>query len=195
MRNSYIQVFLLVLLMSTTSQAKRVELSIGDAAPKWKNLTGIDGKPHSAAQLEKAKAIAVVFTSTECPVANAYVKRLAKLKTDFEKNGLVLVAMNPNKDENLKVMKRHAKEHDIDYLYLHDESQKIAKQFGAKATPEVFLLNQQWKIVYKGAIDDDVKLQGKPKHEYLRDAVEAVLEGKSPKKTTSRPMGCRIRWK
>lgn len=195
MRSNYIFVLLLLTSISTASQAKRVELAIGDSGPKWKDLTGVDEKPHGSDDLKSAKAVAVVFTSTECPVANAYVERLAKLQKDYAKKGLVLVAMNSNKDENLKAMKLHAKKCGIDYSYLHDASQKVAKQFGAKATPEVFLLNQQWKIVYKGAIDDDVKLQGKPKHEYLRDAVEAVLAGKLPKKSTSRPIGCRIRWK
>lgn len=195
MRNVFTQVFIVVLLFSSVSEGKRVKLEVGDDAPKWEKLAGVDGKPHSASEHKKAKAIAIVFTSTECPVANAYLQRLQKLHADYGKKGFALIAVNPNKDENLKSMKLHAKKHIIEYQYLYDESQTTAKQFGAQATPEVFLLNREWKIVYKGAIDDDMKLQGKPTHRYLRTAIDAVLAGKTPKTPTSRPMGCRIRWK
>lgn len=191
---------IVVMLFSSPTEGKRVRLSVGDEAPEWGNLQGVDGKTHSCEGIlksKKVKAVAVVFSSNECPVARAYVSRLTKLQSDFSEKGFVLIAINPNKGqkENLKAMQAHAKKENFPYAYLRDDRQKVAKKFGALVTPEVFLLNRERKIVYKGAIDDDVKLTGKPKRSYLRDAVEAVLAGKPLQAKSTRAMGCAIRWK
>ena len=191
-----LQLFLLASLsFATPAEAKRVKLEVGATAPKVDKLQDLDGKPYASSGLEKAKAIAIIFTSHECPVAQSYIDRLAKLQADFQKKGFGLITINANKGVDLKAMRAHAKKHKIQYAYLRDETQGTAKSFGALLTPEAFLLNGKRKIVYKGAIDNDVKLNGKPTQNYLRDAIESVLAGKTPKKTSSRAMGCRILWK
>ena len=176
-------------------EAKRVNLEIGDNSPTWHDLKGIDDKAHSLAELHEADLIVVVFTCNDCPIAQSYVARLAKLNTDFENKDVTFVAINSNKDEDLGAMKEYARKKNITYPYLRDDRQKVAKTFGALRTPEVFLLDKNRKIAYMGAIDDAAPLTEKPKRHYLRDAIEAVLTGKEPPTTTTRAIGCAIRWK
>ena len=192
--------FFVVALLSPIAEAKRVKLDIGSVAPTWKSIPGVDGNEHSFDELIKAKpkAIAIVFTCNDCPVAKSYVGRINKIQADYEKQGLIVVAINPNKgkSESLKAMKLHAKKQKIKHAYLRDERQQVAKSYGALLTPEVFLLTPDRKIAYKGAIDDDRKMKGKAtKRSYLREAIESVLAGKPVKTRETRATGCAIRWK
>lgn len=197
MRHIFFGLFLLTTALFANAEAKRVKLEVGDAMPTWKSLPGVDGKNHSIDDLKTAKAIAVIVTCNECPVANSYSERLNRIHADFAKRGLALVGINPNKGktEDLKAMRRLAKKSDFQFLYLRDKRQTVAKAFGARLTPEVFLFDAKRELAYHGAIDDDRSLKGNAKNHYLRDAIEAVLSGKKPAKTTSRPVGCSIRWK
>lgn len=175
--------------------AKRVSLKVGDAAPAWQDLPGVDGKRHSLEDYKEAKAIVVIFTCESCPVAKSYEDRLEKLATDFSQRGIAFVAINPNKDADIENMKTWAKARKLPYDYLRDASQRVAKRFGALRTPEVFLLDRHRKIAYLGAIDDDVSVSGKPKKHYLRTAISAVLLDQEPPQTSTRAFGCAIRWK
>lgn len=188
-------VCLVFTLLCSTAFAKRTTLEIGKPAPGWSALQGVDDKAHSLDELKAAKAVVVVFTSDDCPVAKAYQSRLAEMNASFQDQGVVFVAINPNKNASIKQMSAHAKSSKIEFAYLHDAKQSVAKSFGATRTPEVFLLNENRQLAYTGAIDDDVRLQGKPKKRYLRDAIEAVLAGKQPAKTKTKSIGCAIRWK
>ena len=184
-----------LMLLTVPATAKRVKLKVGDPAPVWESLPGTDGAEHSLVKLKDAKAIVILFMSNECPVAQAYEERVSKLATDFAKQKVAVLAINPNKDETLGAMKRHAKQRKLAYAYLRDESQKVARSFGALRTPEVFLIDEKGKIVYMGAIDNDVKLNGKPTRDYLRNAIISLLAGKEIREDSTRAMGCTIRWK
>lgn len=192
---------LAIILLATTclpmAQAKRVKMEVGMSAPGWEGLLGVDGKRHSATDLKRSKAIAVVFLCNECPVVRSYLPQLNALQEKFAKKGLSIVAFNPNKGdaEAIKEMQKVAKQSKLNFSYLRDERQAVAKSFGARLTPEVFLLDAKREIVYHGAIDDDRSLKGRPKTRYLSDAIEATLAGKKLNKTTAKPFGCAIRWK
>jgi peroxiredoxin len=170
-------------------------LSVGSAAPAWKDLEGTDGKKHSLADL-KQDVVVVVFTCNSCPVAVGYEERILAFakKHAGEKSRVALVAINVNtvKDDQLPEMKKRAEKKKFNFPYLYDPSQKIAKEFGANYTPEFFVLNKERKIAYLGAMDDKSP-PGMAVNSYLEEAVQAVLEGKpSPKETLAR--GCMIRW-
>jgi thiol-disulfide isomerase/thioredoxin len=179
------------------AHAKRTKLEVGMAAPAWDGLLGVDGKRHAVADLRESKAIAVVFLCNECPVVRSYLPQLNALQKEFGKKGLSIVALNPNKGdaESVKAMKKMATKSKLSFAYLRDDRQVVAKTYGARLTPEVFLLDANRKIVYHGAIDDDRTLKGRPKKKYLSDAIAATLAGKTPDKTHARPFGCAIRWK
>lgn len=170
------------------------KLNIGDAAPAWKNLPGIDGKNHSLADLKDKEFVVVVFTCNSCACSEEYEDRIVAFDKQF--NGRVaLVGINVNTiaEDKLDAMKKRATKKGFKFQYLYDESQQIAKDFGAVFTPEVYVLNRERKIVYMGAIDDhsDPKIA---KQRYLEEAVEAALAGKEPTEKEIVPIGCRIRY-
>jgi len=171
---------------------KKVE--IGDKAPVWSNLPGTDDAKHSFADLKEAKAVVVVFNCNKCPVAVAYEDRLIQFVKDYKEKGVSLVVINVNKTENLKQMKERAEKKDFNFPYVFDESQEIAKAYGATCTPHVFLLDGDRTIAYMGSFDDSRKTDGVKKH-YLTDAVDAVLAGKKPETTETKQFGCSIKWK
>ena len=168
-------------------------LSIADDAPAWSELPGVDGKKHSLKDLEKPKAVVVVFLSLRCPVSTGYEPRLVAVAKEYEDQGVVVVAVNSSggDDESLEKMKERAKSSGFTFAFLQDARQKVAKSFGATATPQVFVLDERRTIAYMGAIDDDVDAERASRH-YLRAALDAVLAGKTPKTAETRPSGCPI---
>jgi peroxiredoxin len=168
-------------------------LKIGDAAPAWVDLEGVDGKKHSLVDLEKAKAVLVVFTCNHCPVAKAYEDRLAALAKDFEEQDVEVVAISVSNSESdsLPAMKKRAEEKGFEFAYLHDPTQKIGREYGATVTPHAFLLDGERKVVYVGAIDDNMNPEKAAEH-FVRDAIDAVLGGRTPVTTETEPSGCGI---
>ncbi len=167
---------------------------VGDKAPDWADLPGVDGKPHSLADYGDAKAVIVVFTCNHCPVAKAYEARLIELAKAYEKEvQVVAISVSHNGADGLEKMKVRAAESNLPYPYLYDESQQSARKYGATATPHFFLLDGERKIAYMGAFDDNLEGIKVDKH-YLADAVKAVLAGKEPRVRESLQRGCAIEY-
>jgi peroxiredoxin len=168
-------------------------LSIGDRAPAWSDLPGVDGKKHSLADLKDREAVAVVFTCNSCPVAEDYEDRIiAFTKKHCGPGGKVaLVAINVNviPDDRLPRMQERAKEKGFNFPYLYDATQKIARDFGAVYTPEFFVLDRERKIAYMGAMDD---LKGEVN--FLELAVGAALKGERAQVAETLGRGCLIRY-
>lgn len=167
-------------------------LSIGDPAPTFENLPGVDGKKHSLSELKDADVLVLIITCNSCPMAEAYEDRIMQLVKQYQGKAVV-VALNVNKidADSLPRMVERAKSKGFNFLYLYDESQKIAKDLGAAVTPECFVLNKQRKIVYMGAFDNDVRT---PTVRYVEQAVEASLKGEMPVKQETRAFGCSVRY-
>jgi peroxiredoxin len=171
-------------------------VKVGDKAPQWSALAGVDGKPHSLADYQQDKKVVVlVFTCNTCPVAVAYEDRLVALAHDYQDKGVQFVAINVKHGDadGLEQMKTRAKEKDFNFPYLSDPSQGSGRDYGARVTPHVFLIDQQGMIAYVGAIDDSKLVDNVTKH-YLRDAIDALLASKKPHVTQTQPFGCRIQY-
>jgi peroxiredoxin len=172
-------------------------LSIGDAAPAWKDLPGVDGKNHSLAELASKDTIVVVFTCNSCPFAVAYEDRLVAFAKKHagadSKVGVVAINVNTIPDDSLDKMAVRAKEKNFSFPYLFDKSQKIARDFGAEYTPEFFVLNKERKVVYMGAMDDSSN-EAEVKTKYLEAAVAAALKAEKPAKAETLARGCKIRF-
>lgn len=172
-------------------------LKPGDPAPAWKALPGVDGKKHSLADLADKEVVVVVFTCVSCPAAQDYEGRIAEFVKKHAgpkaKTALVAINVNATSEDGFTQMKEWATARQFTYPFLYDESQKIAKLYGANYTPEFFVLNKDRKVVYLGAMDDrdDAKLA---KKDFLEDAVVAALAGKTPAVEETLARGCRIRW-
>ncbi|WP_235034409.1 thioredoxin family protein [Roseiconus lacunae] len=169
-------------------------IDIGDKAPQWKDLPGTDGESHSLSDLKDAPAVIVVFTCNSCPYAIDAEERLIKLAESLAPQGIKVVAINVNKveEDRMPAMKARAAEKKYPFTYLFDESQQIAKQFGAKYTPEFFLLDRERRIAYMGSLDDSPDGSEVTKS-YLKDAIDALMNGQSVQVAETVPIGCRIR--
>jgi peroxiredoxin len=170
-------------------------LSVGDKAPAWEQLIGVDGKKHSLSDLKDAKVVVVAFTCNHCPIAQAYEDRFTEFAAQAKKRGVAFVAINVNtiEPDRLDKMKERAEQKGFNFPYLYDESQKIGKEYGAAVTPHLFVLDGDRKIAYMGAFDSDINRRAGDQL-YVEDAVEAILAGKQPKVSETRPSGCSIKY-
>lgn len=173
-----------------------LELSVGEHAPDFSELPGIDGKRHSLGEYLTAKAVVVVFTSNQCPVAVAYEGRLVALQEEYGKRGVQLVAICANFEagNELEMLKERAESQKFNFPYLRDDNQETGRAYGASHTPHVFVLDGERKIVYMGAIDNN-EIPEKVSKYYLRDAIDSILRDEEPATQETQPFGCRIRYK
>ncbi|HUT88322.1 MAG TPA: thioredoxin family protein [Thermoguttaceae bacterium] len=185
-----------LLLAACSSQAAPLaELKIGAPAPDWSGIIGIDDKEHGLADCKKAKIVVMVFTCNHCPVAIAYEDRLVALQKDYKKKGVQLIAVNVNnlKADTLEPMKVRAKEKEFNFPYLYDPTQKMGRDYGAKVTPHVFVLDKDREIAYVGAVDDNNNPK-KAEKQHLRDALDALLAGEKPATAETTPRGCSVKY-
>ncbi len=172
------------------------DINIGDKAPDWSALPGVDDKSYSLSDFKAKDVLVVFFTCNTCPYAVEYEDRILALVKHYggaeSKVGFVAINVNQVEGDLPPAMKARAKQKSFTFPYLFDESQKIAKDFGAGYTPEFFVLNKERRVTYMGALDDNSNAE-KVQHRYLADAIEAVLAGKEPAKKETPPVGCRIR--
>ncbi len=173
------------------------KLSIGDQAPSWNALPGVDGNDHASQEWKDRDVLVVIFTCNSCPYAKDYEGRINQLAKKYQasdsKVAVVAINVNKVKDDLLSAMKDRAKEQGLVYPYLFDETQQIAKEFGATRTPEFFVLNKERKVMYMGAFDDNTKEASVQKH-YVEDAIAAALNKSSVGTAETPPVGCAIRF-
>jgi peroxiredoxin len=175
------------------------DLKPGDKAIPFE-LPGVDDRRHSLADYADKEAIAVVFTCNHCPYARAWEDRLIDIQADYADRGVQLVAISANDakkypDDSFPRMKEHSEEKGFNFPYLYDESQEVARAYGAERTPEIFLFDKGGTLRYHGTVDDDYDDPAAVRNHYFRDALEAVLEGRHPLSAETVPVGCTIKWK
>lgn len=172
-------------------------LSIGDKGPAWSDLPGTDGKKHSLGELAEKPVVVVVFTCASCPTAADYEERINALAKAHaaEKGQVAVVAISVNKvkEDQLPALTERAKAKGFAFTYLYDESQKVAKDYGAVFTPEFYVLDRDRKVVYMGAMDDATDAS-KVTRRYVDEAIAAALSGKKPEVGEVIARGCRVRY-
>lgn len=176
---------------------KRIDL--GHIAPDF-SLPGIDGKNYSLSDFAANPLLLVIFSCNHCPYVQAYEERIKKLQNDFRKDGLQIVAINANDadkyaEDSFEEMKKRAAVRGFNFIYLRDESQQTAKAFGAAFTPELFLFNNERKLIYTGKIDDNWREPEKVQTKYLQNAIEEYLRGEEISVPETYAIGCTIKWK
>ncbi len=190
---------ILSLLICATLQAGEFnpKLSIGDLAPSWQELPGTDGKLHSLAEFQDKDAVLLVFTCLSCPTAVDYEDRFNGLAKTYGgpdgKVGFVAVCVNHVKEDRLDKLTERANKQQFAFPVLYDESQKIAKDYGAIFTPEFYLLNKERKIAYMGALDDATD-PTKVTKRFVEEALISTLKGESPSVKETIARGCRVRY-
>ena len=193
---------LLVLPFFLLGKTEKSGYQVGDSASDFK-LKNVDGKMVSMADYKDTKGFIVVFDCNTCPVSKAYNSRIIALSKKYTPLKFPLIAINANdpvisEGDSFAEMVREAKEKGYDFPYLVDETQTIARQYGATNTPHVFVLlktGNDLKVSYIGAIDDNARNASAVTHKYVEEAVDALLAGKAVPTAKTKAIGCGIKWK
>ncbi|RZK53989.1 MAG: thioredoxin family protein [Pedobacter sp.] len=189
------------IMLGITAQAQ-TGYQVGDITADF-NLKNIDGRKVSLANYADAKGYIVVFTCNTCPVAKAYQDRVEALNKEFAPKGYPVIAINTNDPiaspgDSFEKMQERAKEKNFSYAYLEDPDHIYTKKFGATKTPHTFVLQKTAKgneVAYIGAIDNDQQEENDSREVYVKNAISALLNGKKPSVTTTKAVGCSIKWK
>lgn len=194
---------IMVLLVVISGIAKaQTSYKIGDIATDF-NLKNVDNKMISMANYKEAKGFFVIFHCNQCPYSKAYENRIIALNAKYASKGLPVITINPNDpainpEDSFEKMKIRAKQEKYTFPYLVDDTQEIAKAYGAKATPHVYLLKkteQGLVVSYTGAIDNDTENVNDAKIKYAENAADALLAGKEIELAQTKAIGCSIKWK
>ena len=174
-----------------------MSLAIGDQAPDV-SLPDTDGVEH--ALHTDGEPSVVVFTCNHCPYALAWHDRILEAAGDYSARGVRFLAVNPNDaarypTDSLEAMReRVAGDGGWPLPYLRDESQEVAREFGAKTTPDVFVLDAGGRLRYRGAPDAD-HMDASANAAWLREALDALLGGEEPARAETEPVGCSVKWR
>ena len=183
-----------------------MSLNISDIAPDF-NLKNANGNWYGdMVSLEGVmnnwkKGIVVAFECNHCPYVIAMISRMNAMAEYCAKNEIGYVGINSNDENNYpedsyeNMVKRADSGNGMPYSYLHDATQQIAKQYGAKRTPEFFLFNSQLELVYKGRMDDSPRNPTEVTTSELSDAITAMLAGQTPSVVQTDSIGCSVKWK
>ena len=174
--------------------------TIGNYAPDFE-IPGIDKEVyHLGSYRKKHKAIAVVFMGNSSPIVDSYVERLKQIQTDFGSQGFLLMGIDSNhRNESIansmETMKKYALDKNLNFPYLRDPTQDIAKSFKTKVIPTVYLLDSDAVIRYQGTIDDCAESAEGVNNHYLRDSITAVLNDGEVARDYIEPVGDEIKWR
>lgn len=163
-------------------------------------LPAVDGKTIRLNSFDKSRALLVMFICNHCPYVQAIEDRLVNLGRAFSDEDLAVVAISANDpaeypEDSFENMKRRAEEKGYPFSYLWDETQAIAKAFGAVCTPDFFLFDQSRKLIYRGRLDDNWKSADKVQNQELKTAIQNYLAGQEVEEFPNPSMGCSIKWK
>jgi peroxiredoxin len=169
-------------------------LRLGDAAPGF-DLPDVDGERHALSDYD-GKPFAVVFSCCHCPYVVAWEERLNEEARDFGgRAGFVAVNSNAGYlGDSLEDMARRSQERGFVFPFLYDETQEVARAYGAARTPEVFVFDAGHRLVYHGAPDSS-HTDPDGAEPYLRPALDAAVAGTQPEVRETPPVGCTIKWR
>ncbi|MBE9170647.1 thioredoxin family protein [Pleurocapsales cyanobacterium LEGE 06147] len=173
---------------------------VGSYAPDFE-LPGIDRQVyHLGRYRENFQAIGVVFIGNNCSYVNGYIDRLKQIQAEFACCSFTLVGINSNDtdstlEETFEAMNSFAEQNQLNFPYLRDPTQDVAKSFGARVIPEVFLLDSDAVIRYAGRIDDSLESADEVQISYLRNSIAALLAEKEIDPSYTEPVGSPIQWR
>lgn len=175
---------------------------VGDTVADFK-LKNVDGKMVALSDYKDVKGVIVIFDCNTCPYSKGYNDRIKALHDKYAGQGFPVIAIQPNDPtispgDSFEEMKKQAEKKGYKFPYLFDETQQVAKAFGATNTPHVFLLKKEgnaFKVAYIGAIDDSAKDASAVTKRYVEDAIEALKKGVAPATTKTKAIGCTIKWR
>lgn len=162
------------------------------------SLKGTDDKLYSLKDF-KSKSLLIVFICNHCPYVKARIGDLVSLQSKFPKSELQIVGINSNdpsyQDEGFENMVKFSKEHNLNFPYLIDDSQQVAKSYGAVCTPDPFLFDESRRLVFHGKINDAMEPEMTPRMNVMENNIRKALNGEPIEKDFDPSIGCSIKWK
>jgi peroxiredoxin len=175
-------------------------LPLGTRAPGFALVNAIDGRTTSLEDVRGKRVLLVMFICNHCPFVVHVRDELTKLATDYLSREVGIVAINANSSKTHpqdapEAMKRLALQLGWSFPFLFDETQEVAKAYRAACTPDFYLFDASFRLVYRGQLDDARPGNGVPvTGMHLRAAMDAVLEGRPVSETQKPSVGCNIKW-
>ncbi len=173
-------------------------LSLGQSAPDFA-LPGVDGKTWTLAAVKDAPVLIIVFTCNHCPYVTGSQDRLDRLYAQYASRGVRMIAINSNETDghptdSFDHMVQRSAALKLGYPYVRDDSQEVAKVYGALRTPHFYVFDGQRKLRYTGRIDDQPRDATKATTHELRDALDDLLAGRPVRTAVTNPIGCNVKW-
>lgn len=194
-------VFLLFTMSTIIVSAGNNQLDIGDKASHTDvKMQCVSGAILSLDDLKKDNGLLVIFSCNSCPFVLKWQDRYNELQEFANQNNMGMVVLNSNYQarqggESYKAMKEHAKKNAYNFPYLVDKESLLANNYGGKTTPHVFLFDGDFKLAYKGAIDDNYANAKSVSKPYLKDAINSLASNELIQLAETKPIGCSIKRK
>jgi peroxiredoxin len=177
-------------------------VTIGDKAPDFVVMS-VDSQRVSLGNYANSEGVILIFTCNHCPYSKAYEDRIIQLHKTFAPKGWPVLAINPNDpaiepEDGFEQMQERAKEKNFPFVYAFDATQKLAKAYGARRTPHTFLLHKTktgFVVEYIGSIDDSPREPESVSVRFVEDAIKALSSGTAPATTSTKAIGCTIKWR
>lgn len=171
-------------------------IAVGSQAPRFE-LPDTEGNSHALSN--DGGTTVVVFTCNHCPYALAWHDRITDAARDYGDGRVRFLAINSNDTtrypaDSLEAMRERVREEQWQFPYLHDSTQEVAREWGARTTPDVFVVDGEGVLRYRGAPDEDYGDPGQ-NAAWLREALDSVLAGQEVERAETEPIGCSIKWK
>tara|TARA_Y100000591_G_scaffold272549_1_gene248078 strand:- start:1659 stop:2258 length:600 start_codon:yes stop_codon:yes gene_type:complete len=192
--------FKILFFLFNISSTQAAELKIGSQMPNTNSLLNdISGNQITLNEIKGKNGTLIIFSCNTCPWVIRWEDRYVEIANSYLKRGIGMIAINSNVarfngDDSLNKMKKHAKEKKYNFPYAQDPKAKLAYAFGATKTPHVYLFDDKDNLVYRGAIDDNAHDASNVEQPFLSNALDQLLAGREIKKTTSRAIGCSIKF-
>ena len=175
-----------------------VSIPLGTPMPPF-SLSDPSGKRFDSTRLSGQKGLLVAFTCNHCPYVIQSEERVLEFTRDYQPRGVAYVAINSNSantyaDDSFDHMKERAQERGFNFPYLRDESQDVARAYGALRTPHFYVFDENHKLRYTGRMDDNPRNPGQETTHELRDAVDALLANHEIEVPLTNPIGCNVKW-
>ncbi|QDG51820.1 thioredoxin family protein [Persicimonas caeni] len=175
------------------------DAQLGMDAPDFE-LSATDGQSYSLESFADADVLVMMFICNHCPYVKAVRGRLVDLAEQMSDQSVAFAAISSNDaerypDDGFERMKEVAEEYNFPFPYLYDETQDVARSYGAVCTPDFFVFDEDRKLRYRGRLDDNWKEPEQVSRRELKAAVDTLLAGETPDEEQHPSMGCSIKWK
>ena len=175
------------------------DLPLGTPCPDFR-LPSVEGQVVARDDFSDAKALVVMFICNHCPYVQAVEDRYVALNAEYAPRGVQFVGICANDptdypDDRPERLLQRWREKRYGFPYLVDETQEVARAFGAVCTPELYVFDREQRLAYHGRIDDNWKEPQKVTRRELAAALDALLAGRSPAREQQHSLGCSIKWK